>query len=67
MANVLPAAPNMLDEQATMCHRVCRDLAVIFTDEQRPRLLDVPAKQLALGYESSSRSEIMITNDAPVG
>lgn len=63
----LPAVPGMLEEYLTMCDNVFRGVGVHFTEEQLDQLRDALARQLAVAFEASSRSSIVITYDSPQG
>lgn len=57
----------MLEEYVAICDRVFKGLGVTFTDEQLGHLRDVLQGQLTEAFESTSRSNIVITFDSPAG
>jgi SAM-dependent methyltransferase len=63
----LPAVPGMIDEYVRMCDSLFTDVGVQFTAEQLGRLRAVLEDQLAQAYTASSRSNIVISYDSPVG
>ncbi len=63
----LPAVPGMIDEYVRMCDNVFADVGVRFTAEQLGHLRAVLEDQLAQAYTASSRSNIVISYDSPVG
>ncbi|MFM9136229.1 MAG: class I SAM-dependent methyltransferase [bacterium] len=64
---VLPAVPSMLEEYVVMCDRVFRGIGVTFSEEELGRLRDVLKGQLDEAFRATSRSDIVITYDSPVG
>ena len=64
---VLPAVPSMLEEYVIMCDRVFRGIGVTFSQEELGQLRDVLKDQLDAAYQATSRSDIVITYDSPVG
>lgn len=64
---VLPAVPSLLDEYTTICDQLFRTLGVVFSAAERERLEAVLAEQLAIAFDASPRSQIVITYQAPVG
>jgi SAM-dependent methyltransferase len=63
----LPAAPGMLDEYVEMCNDLFTSLGVRFSAEELAQLRSVLRGQLVDAYAASSRSDIVITYEAPVG
>lgn len=63
----LPAVPGMLDEYVTMCDTVFTGVGVSFTADELSQLRGVLAGQLTEAYTGSSRSNIVISYDSPVG
>ena len=63
----LPAVPGMIDEYVRMCDNVFADVGVRFTPEQLGHLRAVLEGQLTQAYTASSRSNIVISYDSPVG
>ncbi len=63
----LPAVPGMIDEYVEMCDHVFADLGVRFTADQRAHLKTVLEGELAEAFAASSRSNIVISYEAPVG
>lgn len=63
----LPAVPGMLDEYVTMCDTVFAGLGVQFTTDELAALRTILAGQLDDAYTASSRSNIVISYDFPVG
>ncbi len=64
---VVPAVPGMLDEYVAMCDRTFSAIGVKFTAEELTQLREVIASQLAVAFEASPRSSIVITYDSPAG
>ena len=64
---VLPAVPSMLEEYVSMCDRVFLGIGVTFTQEELGQLRDVLRGQLDAAFRATSRSDIVITYDSPVG
>lgn len=63
----LPAVPALLDEYLGLCEQTFAALGVDFSDDQRLQLRDVMARQLAVAWAESPRSEIAIHYQCPVG
>jgi SAM-dependent methyltransferase len=63
----LPAVPAMIDEYVRMCDAIFTAVGRKFTAEQLDNCRNIIAEQLAIAYEQSPRSHIVITIDAPVG
>jgi len=63
----LPAVPGMIDEYVAMCDEIFAGLGVRFTDDELGRLRTVLEEQLAEAYAASSRSNIVVSYDVPVG
>ena len=59
--------PAMVDESLAVCLRTFSALGVEFSAEQQDRLRQAIAGQTAIAWESSPRSEILVTYDSPVG
>jgi len=64
---VLPAVPSLLVEYTTICDRLFRNLGVVFSAAEREQLQVVLAEQLAIAFDASPRSQIVITYQAPIG
>lgn len=64
---VIPAVPGMIDEYVLMCDRAFKAIGVSFSDDDLGRLRDALAKELAIAFAASPRSEIVITYESPVG
>src|SRR6201996_7877683 len=63
----LQAVPGMIDEYVKMCDTVFAGVGVRFTAEELARLKTVLEGELAVAYEASPRSRIVISYDCPVG
>src|ERR1700742_2191637 len=63
----LQAVPGMIDEYVKMCDTVFAGVGVRFTAEELARLKTVLEGELAIAYEASPRSRIVISYDSPVG
>ncbi|OBI52611.1 bifunctional 2-polyprenyl-6-hydroxyphenol methylase/3-demethylubiquinol 3-O-methyltransferase UbiG [Mycobacterium sp. E787] len=63
----LPAVPGMLDEYVRMCDTVFAGVGVRFTAEELAQLRAILEGQLAEAYAASSRSDIVISYESPVG
>jgi SAM-dependent methyltransferase len=63
----LPAVPGMVDEYVTMCATLFAGVGRGFTAEQLAHLRKVLEEQLAEAFAASSRSNIIISYDAPIG
>lgn len=63
----LPAVPAMIDEYMRMCDAIFTAVGRKFTPEQLDTCRGIIAEQVAIAYEQSPRSNIVITIDAPVG
>lgn len=63
----LPAVPAMIDEYMRMCDAIFTAVGRKFTPEQLDDCRGIIAEQVAIAYEQSPRSNIVITIDAPVG
>ncbi len=64
---VIAAAPGMLEEYVTLCDDTFKAAGVYFSDEELERLRGILAEQLARAFESTSRSEIVITYESKWG
>jgi SAM-dependent methyltransferase len=62
----LPAVPDMLDEYVELCDDLFTRLGRRFSDEELEKLRGVLKGQLAIGFEASPRSSILITYNADV-
>jgi len=63
----VPAVPGMLDEYVAMCTDTFESIGVHFTDGDIAHLRNVLRGQLAEAFAASSRSEIVINYECPVG
>lgn len=63
----LPAVPGMLEEYVTTCDETFKAVGVHYSAEDLDRLRDVLRRQLAAAYSASTRSDIVITYESPVG
>src|ERR1039457_5777417 len=63
----LPAAPGMIDEYVTMCDNVFAGVGVRFTADELAQLKTALEAELAVAYEASPRSRIVISYDSPIG
>jgi len=63
----VPAVPGMLDEYVAMCDNMFAASGVRYTAEQSAQLRSVLAAELLEAYTASSRSNIVISFDAPFG
>lgn len=63
----LPAAPGMIDEYVKMCDTVFAGVGVRFTAEELAHLKTALEAELAVAYEASPRSRIVISYDSPIG
>ena len=63
----LPAVPALLDEYVTLCHMTFIALGVHFTEEQLAALRSAIEQELAEGFRASSRAELVISYDSPIG
>lgn len=63
----LPAVPGMLEEYVDMCSTIFSSVGCTFTPDQLEHLRNVLRGQLAEAFEASSRSDIVITYNSPVG
>ena len=63
----LQAAPGMIDEYVKMCDTVFAGVGVRFSAEELAHLKTVLEGELAVAYEASPRSRIVISYDSPVG
>jgi 2-polyprenyl-3-methyl-5-hydroxy-6-metoxy-1,4-benzoquinol methylase len=63
----LPAVPALLDEYVTMCENVFASLGVQFTAEESAQLERALQGELAKAFKASSRSNIVISFNAPFG
>ena len=63
----LQAVPAMIDEYVKMCDTVFAGVGVRFSVEELARLKTVLEGELAVAYEASPRSRIVISYDCPVG
>jgi len=63
----VPAVPSMINEYVAMCANVFAAAGVQCTAEQTAQLETVLAAELAKAYTASSRSNIVISFDAPFG
>jgi 2-polyprenyl-3-methyl-5-hydroxy-6-metoxy-1,4-benzoquinol methylase len=63
----IPAAPGFIDDYVAMCLEIFEAIGRKFSDDDIVGLLRALSNQLTLAYESSQRSQIAITYDAPIG
>ncbi len=63
----VPAVPSMIDEYVKMCGNVFAVAGVQYTAEQSAQLRTVLAAELAKAFTASSRSNIVISFQAPFG
>jgi SAM-dependent methyltransferase len=63
----LAAAPAMIDEYVKMCDTVFAGVGVRFSAEELARLKTVLEGELAVAFQASPRSRIVISYDCPVG
>ncbi len=63
----LPAVPAMIDEYVTMCEILFASLGVCYTAEETAQLKKVLQGELAKAFRASSRSNIVISFNAPFG
>ena len=63
----LPAVPGMLEDYVTVCDDTFAAMGVQFSAEDLAHLREVLAGQLALAYDASPRSNIVISYESPVG
>ena len=63
----LPAVPALLDEYVTMCENVFASLGVRYTAEEAGQLRRALHGELAKAFKASSRSNIVISFNAPFG
>jgi 2-polyprenyl-3-methyl-5-hydroxy-6-metoxy-1,4-benzoquinol methylase len=63
----LPAVPALLDEYVTMCENVFASLGVQFTAGESAQLKRALQGELAKAFKASSRSNIVISFNAPFG
>ncbi|BBX44319.1 class I SAM-dependent methyltransferase [Mycobacterium cookii] len=61
------AVPAMIDEYVNMCDTVFAGVGVRFSAEELARLKTVLEGELAVAFEASPRSRIVISYDCPVG
>jgi SAM-dependent methyltransferase len=63
----LPAVPALLDEYVTMCENLFASLGVQYTAEESAQLRRALQGELAKAFKASSRSNIVISFNAPFG
>lgn len=63
----LPAVPAMIDEYVRMCENLFASLGVRYTAEESDQLKRVLGGELAKAFKASSRSNIVISFNAPFG
>jgi SAM-dependent methyltransferase len=63
----LPAVPALLDEYVTMCENLFASLGVRYTAEESDQLRRALRGELAKAFKASSRSNIVISFNAPFG
>jgi 2-polyprenyl-3-methyl-5-hydroxy-6-metoxy-1,4-benzoquinol methylase len=63
----LPAVPAMLDEYVTICENLFVSLGVRFTAEESAQLKKALQGELVKAFKASSRSNIVISFNAPFG
>jgi SAM-dependent methyltransferase len=64
---VLPAVPSLLNEYVQMCDGLFRQIGVCFNSEELDCLRGALENELAIAFEASARSEIIISYDSPTG
>jgi len=64
---VVAAAPGMLDEYVTLCDDTFKAAGVYFSTDELAHLREVLAAQLTKAFESTSRSEIVVTYESKWG
>lgn len=63
----LPAVPGLLDDYVSLCDHTFRALGILLNQLQWAHLRDVLGDQLAIAYQNSPRSQIVISYEAPPG
>jgi SAM-dependent methyltransferase len=63
----VPAVPSLIDEYVLLCANICATLNVWHTPEQSAQLRLALQAELAKAFKASSRSDIVISYDAPFG
>jgi SAM-dependent methyltransferase len=63
----LPAVPAMIDDYVTMCDTMFSGFGVSSNSDQLRELRSVLEGQLAIAFEASARSEIIISYESPLG
>ena len=63
----LPAVPALIEDYVTMCDTMFSGFGVSFDSDQLGELRSVIEGQLAIAFEASPRSELIITYDSPLG
>lgn len=63
----LPAVPGMLEEYVTTCDETFKAVGVHYSAADLDNLRDVLRRQLAAAYGASTRSDIVISYESPVG
>jgi SAM-dependent methyltransferase len=61
----LPAVPGMIDDYVAMCGNLFADIGREFTADELTQLTTVLQQQLAAAFESSPRSTIVVSYNAP--
>ena len=64
---VIAAAPGMLDEYVTLCDDTFKAAGVYFDNDELERLRGILAEQLAKAFQSTSRSEIVVSYESKWG
>lgn len=63
----VPAVPSLIDEYVLLCANICATLNVWHTPEQSAQLRMALQAEVAKAFKASSRSDIVISYDAPFG
>lgn len=63
----LPAVPGMLEEYVSLCNKIFSALGRKFSADEVDHLRSLLAKELAIAFSESNRSNIVISYDAPIG
>ncbi len=63
----LAAVPGMIDEYLSMCASIFKGFGVIFDDAELKHLRRALKTELDIAFAASSRSEIVVTYECPIG
>jgi hypothetical protein len=63
----LAAVPGMINEYLSMCTSIFKGFGVIFNDAEIKHLRQVLKTELDTAFAASSRSEIVVTYECPIG